>query len=275
MNSEENILSSSMNTLKDEELGNKNVAFVGITFNTEPMAPAINIRNIVTKGDGDCTSCGPACHCHTDHFTPGSLPQIEVSTVSALCDTTSFPHEGDKGTTPLELECIKGLPSKTPNDPKSTAIKKLQPLKNGLRKPKAVVVIANQEEMKPCVPDSWSHCCCRCCGDAFWNSRLGRTFQLSRKLAFKVVQNGIYNNVVFVVILVSTITLTMDDKFAKNNETMQLALRYLDFFYTTCFVLDMLIKMLGLGLAQYFTDSWMLLEFGLTVVLDLWTIQRI
>ncbi|XP_051785438.1 sodium channel protein type 3 subunit alpha-like [Erpetoichthys calabaricus] len=53
----------------------------------------------------------------------------------------------------------------------------------------------------------------------------------------------------------------LDDKYTHNNAKIQEILQYLDYFYTAFFNLEMLLKLIGLGAVQYFTNVWTLLDF--------------
>uniref|UniRef100_A0A8C4XC68 Sodium channel protein n=1 Tax=Erpetoichthys calabaricus TaxID=27687 RepID=A0A8C4XC68_ERPCA len=59
--------------------------------------------------------------------------------------------------------------------------------------------------------------------------------------------------------------LQSDDKYTHNNAKIQEILQYLDYFYTAFFNLEMLLKLIGLGAVQYFTNVWTLLDFLLVV----------
>uniref|UniRef100_A0A4W3K8J7 Sodium channel protein n=1 Tax=Callorhinchus milii TaxID=7868 RepID=A0A4W3K8J7_CALMI len=58
--------------------------------------------------------------------------------------------------------------------------------------------------------------------------------------------------------------------YSRTNVKIQLALQNLDYFYTVFFNMEMVFKVLGLGLTNYFTNVWTLLDFFLVVVSTWW-----
>uniref|UniRef100_A0A4W3K8K7 Sodium channel protein n=1 Tax=Callorhinchus milii TaxID=7868 RepID=A0A4W3K8K7_CALMI len=60
--------------------------------------------------------------------------------------------------------------------------------------------------------------------------------------------------------------LTWRNVYSRTNVKIQLALQNLDYFYTVFFNMEMVFKVLGLGLTNYFTNVWTLLDFFLVVV---------
>ncbi|XP_069482586.1 sodium channel protein 1 brain-like [Ambystoma mexicanum] len=164
-----------------------------------------------------------------------------------------------------DSEFVKEAPPRTALDVQCTTATKVEPLKANKKLSKAAVGKSGKDELYPCFPASWVKRCSCTCGVAFWKTPIARFYLFLRRMAFKLVQNALWNNMFFAVTLMSAITLTLDDKYAKSNDNLQLFLRYLDFFYTAWFNVDVLIKITGLGFATYFTDSWMILEFCLTV----------
>uniref|UniRef100_A0A4W3JYE7 Sodium channel protein n=1 Tax=Callorhinchus milii TaxID=7868 RepID=A0A4W3JYE7_CALMI len=117
---------------------------------------------------------------------------------------------------------------------------------------------ANEEKinknkiMDPCFPVICTEKC-NCC-DALTATFVGKVFLAVRNLMFTVVNNRVFDAAVLFVILLSTVTL------------IQLALQNLDYFYTVFFNMEMVFKVLGLGLTNYFTNVWTLLDFFLVVV---------
>ncbi|GCC32373.1 hypothetical protein chiPu_0010834 [Chiloscyllium punctatum] len=120
--------------------------------------------------------------------------------------------------------------------------------------------------MQPCLPAMCTEKCI-CC-NALKTTFLGKLFLSLRTLMFKVVNNRVFDGSVLFVILLSTMTLTLDDKYLQKDAKVQLALRYLDYFYAFFFNFEMIVKVLGLGLTDYFTNVWTLLDFFLVVACD-------
>uniref|UniRef100_A0A4W3K8L2 Sodium channel protein n=1 Tax=Callorhinchus milii TaxID=7868 RepID=A0A4W3K8L2_CALMI len=144
---------------------------------------------------------------------------------------------------------------------------------NKIKDDKDVISIedeANEEKinknkiMDPCFPVICTEKC-NCC-DALTATFVGKVFLAVRNLMFTVVNNRVFDAAVLFVILLSTVTLTLDDKYSRTNVKIQLALQNLDYFYTVFFNMEMVFKVLGLGLTNYFTNVWTLLDFFLVVV---------
>ncbi|KAK6494824.1 sodium channel protein 60E-like [Huso huso] len=112
--------------------------------------------------------------------------------------------------------------------------------------------------MQPCVPALCSRLC-SCCDS-------GQTFSPLRHALFKLVKHSVFEGIVLFIILVSTITLTVDDKYTKKNPKIQQVLRSLDNFYLAFFNMEMVLKISGLGVTSYFTNVWTLLDFLLVVI---------
>uniref|UniRef100_H3AX65 Sodium channel protein n=1 Tax=Latimeria chalumnae TaxID=7897 RepID=H3AX65_LATCH len=123
----------------------------------------------------------------------------------------------------------------------------------------------NSNEMQPCFPVCCSKCCC-CGGGSSVDTPVGEICFSLRMQTFRLVNNRVFDAIVLFVILASTATLTLDDKYTQSNAKIQLALKYLDYFYTAFFNLEMILKIVGLGLTFYFTNVWTLLDFFLVVV---------
>ncbi|KAG2466643.1 SCN60 protein, partial [Polypterus senegalus] len=118
-------------------------------------------------------------------------------------------------------------------------------------------------KMKPCCPSICSKMCS--CFSSSTDAAAGQIFNSLRSMVYKLVNNTIFDGIVLFVILVSTVTLALDDKYTHNNAKIQEILQYLDYFYTAFFNLEMLLKLIGLGAIDYFTNIWTLLDFLLVV----------
>ncbi|RXM94447.1 Sodium channel protein 60E [Acipenser ruthenus] len=103
-------------------------------------------------------------------------------------------------------------------------------------------------------------------GSKTTDSMEGQTFRPLRHALFKLVKHSVFEGIVLFIILVSTITLTVDDKYTKKNPKIQQVLRSLDNFYLAFFNLEMVLKISGLGVTSYFTNVWTLLDFLLVVI---------
>ncbi|XP_062898090.1 sodium channel protein type 9 subunit alpha-like [Mobula hypostoma] len=218
----------------------------------------------------------------------GVLPtpdKNEVPTVSALCDPVVGGRKYENGSAVLMLETLEEVQQEMESEQVSPSVNM-----NSLEKEKQIndrrvcednkaadqkhassVEEAEDEEpkaetkiMQPCLPAICNEKC-NCC-NIIRNTFLAEIFLKVRTLMFKVVNNRVFDGSVLFVILLSTMTLTLDDKYLQKDEKVQLALKYLDYFYTFFFNFEMIVKVLGLGLTDYFTNVWTLLDFFLVVV---------
>ncbi|XP_072921388.1 sodium channel protein 1 brain-like [Hemitrygon akajei] len=218
----------------------------------------------------------------------GVLPtpdKNEVLTVSALCDPVVGGRKYENGSAVLMLETLEEMQQEMESEQVSPSVNM-----NSLEKEKQIndkrvcednkaadqkqassVEEAEDEEpkaetkiMQPCLPAICNEKC-NCC-NIIRSTFLAEIFLEVRTLMFKVVNNRVFDGSVLFVILLSTMTLTLDDKYLQKDEKVQLALKYLDYFYTFFFNFEMIVKVLGLGLTDYFTNVWTLLDFFLVVV---------
>ncbi|XP_059844642.1 sodium channel protein type 4 subunit alpha A-like [Hypanus sabinus] len=218
----------------------------------------------------------------------GVLPapdKNEVPTVSALCDPVVGGRKYENGSAVLMLETLEEVQQEMESEQVSPSVNI-----NSLEKEKQIndkrvcednkaadqkqassVEEAEDEEpkaetkiMQPCLPAICNEKC-NCC-NIIRSTFLTEIFLKVRTLMFKVVNNRVFDGSVLFVILLSTMTLTLDDKYLQKDEKVQLALKYLDYFYTFFFNFEMIVKVLGLGLTDYFTNVWTLLDFFLVVI---------
>ncbi|XP_060708070.1 sodium channel protein 60E-like [Hemiscyllium ocellatum] len=211
----------------------------------------------------------------------------EVPTISAMCDPASSGRKYENGSAVLMLETVEEeqqeaereryRPSGNTGCPEITEQSNDKPVnednKTDGEKPLCSVEEEGMEDeeqktevktMQPCLPAMCTEKCI-CC-NALKTTFLGKLFLSLRTLMFKVVNNRVFDGSVLFVILLSTMTLTLDDKYLQKDAKVQLALRYLDYFYAFFFNFEMIVKVLGLGLTDYFTNVWTLLDFFLVVV---------
>ncbi|XP_042187807.1 sodium channel protein type 4 subunit alpha A-like [Callorhinchus milii] len=205
----------------------------------------------------------------------------EVPTVSALCDPAGGGRKYENGSAVVMLETLEEVQQEMEtetqgkNNPQTSKCVNREPCSesNKIKDDKDVISIedeANEEKinknkiMDPCFPVICTEKC-NCC-DALTATFVGKVFLAVRNLMFTVVNNRVFDAAVLFVILLSTVTLTLDDKYSRTNVKIQLALQNLDYFYTVFFNMEMVFKVLGLGLTNYFTNVWTLLDFFLVVV---------
>uniref|UniRef100_A0A4W3JYG5 Sodium channel protein n=1 Tax=Callorhinchus milii TaxID=7868 RepID=A0A4W3JYG5_CALMI len=203
----------------------------------------------------------------------GNAPLADCSTGPPKC-TTSKSIVSYISVLSLQQEMETETQGK--NNPQTSKCVNREPCSesNKIKDDKDVISIedeANEEKinknkiMDPCFPVICTEKC-NCC-DALTATFVGKVFLAVRNLMFTVVNNRVFDAAVLFVILLSTVTLTLDDKYSRTNVKIQLALQNLDYFYTVFFNMEMVFKVLGLGLTNYFTNVWTLLDFFLVVKL--------
>ncbi|XP_051890436.1 sodium channel protein para-like [Pristis pectinata] len=209
----------------------------------------------------------------------------EVPTVSALCDPATGGRKYENGSAVLmpetleemqqEMESEQAHPSlnmsSLENEKQANDKHICEDNKTADEKYSCSVEEAEDEEpkaetkiMQPCLPAICNEKC-DCC-NVVRTTFLAELFLKLRTLMFKVVNNRVFDGSVLFVILLSTMTLTLDDKYLQKDAKVQLALKYLDYFYAFFFNFEMIVKVLGLGLSNYFTNVWTLLDFFLVVI---------
>jgi len=57
-----------------------------------------------------------------------------------------------------------------------------------------------------------------------------------------------------------------DDIYLYTTPVTQMVLSYLDIVYAAIFVIEMILKLIGVGLKKYFTSFWTILDFTIVVV---------
>ncbi len=67
-------------------------------------------------------------------------------------------------------------------------------------------------------------------------------------------------------ILASSILLAVDDVYLKNDSDARTIITNLDYFFTVAFLVEMILKWLGIGIKNYFTDLWSFLDFCIVMV---------
>ncbi|XP_067877715.1 sodium channel protein 1 brain-like [Heterodontus francisci] len=220
----------------------------------------------------------------------GVLPPVgksEVPTVSALCDPALSGRKYENGSAVLMLETVEEVQQETEIELHHPAVDMSHPEIAEHLKDKHISednkaedekhscsiedeVLEDEElkaevkTMQPCLPTICTGKC-NCC-NVLKTTFMAELFLSLRTLMFKVVNNRVFDGSVLFVILLSTITLTLDDKYLQKNAKVQLALQYLDYFYAFFFNFEMIVKVLGLGLTDYFTNVWTLLDFFLVVI---------
>jgi hypothetical protein len=58
----------------------------------------------------------------------------------------------------------------------------------------------------------------------------------------------------------------VEDVYLRDRQVLQQDLNYMDKFFTTIFILEMLLKWVAFGWKKYFTDAWCWLDFVIVTV---------
>ncbi len=87
-----------------------------------------------------------------------------------------------------------------------------------------------------------------------------------RRINLKIVENDFFEAFIMFFILISSVSLTLNDVNLKINSDMSTVIKALDVVFTFVFVVEMILKWFGLGLKKYFTDPWCLLDFFIVLV---------
>ncbi|XP_039614029.1 sodium channel protein type 1 subunit alpha-like [Polypterus senegalus] len=213
------------------------------------------------------TSTGITCVDQNPKAQVASVPsQNEIPTVSAHCrryengSAVIVPETLEEAHIEPEIEIVHSAIGKGPiNTGKKSP-------ENAKQEHNVTQEQGNQKQekedtrkMKPCCPSICSKMCS--CFSSSTDAAAGQIFNSLRSMVYKLVNNTIFDGIVLFVILVSTVTLALDDKYTHNNAKIQEILQYLDYFYTAFFNLEMLLKLIGLGAIDYFTNIWTLLDF--------------
>ncbi|CAG7722563.1 unnamed protein product [Allacma fusca] len=104
----------------------------------------------------------------------------------------------------------------------------------------------------------WFFRCCRRCNWTCWDA--------VRLVAVRVVTHPIFEWFILALIFASSITLCFEDVHLEGKQKLKDALFYINTVFTCIFVAEMLLKWLGLGVWDYFTSSWTLLDCCIVVI---------
>jgi len=87
-----------------------------------------------------------------------------------------------------------------------------------------------------------------------------------RKYIYKVVVGTLFNLIIFICIMISSITLCFEDVHLENDEELQHTLLTMDIFFAVIFTIEFLLKLTAFGWKGYFFDGWNVLDFLLVIV---------
>ncbi|XP_076373626.1 sodium channel protein para-like isoform X3 [Tachypleus tridentatus] len=87
-----------------------------------------------------------------------------------------------------------------------------------------------------------------------------------RSKCFHLVENKYFETLVVTLIMISSLTLALEDVNLKYQPLLKEALVVVDKFFTVIFFLEMILKWLAFGFKQYFTNAWCWLDFIIVMV---------
>ncbi|XP_048366459.1 sodium channel protein type 5 subunit alpha-like [Sphaerodactylus townsendi] len=87
-----------------------------------------------------------------------------------------------------------------------------------------------------------------------------------RKFCFRIVKHNWFEYFIIFMILLSSFTLTLEDIYLRERETIKNILGCADMFFLYIFFLEMLLKWVAYGFKKYFTDAWCWLDFFIVCV---------
>ncbi|XP_015793193.1 sodium channel protein para-like isoform X2 [Tetranychus urticae] len=113
-----------------------------------------------------------------------------------------------------------------------------------------------------CLPEYWYHrfpCCLE--ETAFWIK-----WREVRSKCYKLVEDKYFETLVITLILISSMTLALEDVNLKERPWLEYSLKYIDQFFTIIFTCEMLLKWFAYGFKSYFSNAWCWLDFIIVMV---------
>ncbi|RWS27821.1 sodium channel protein para-like protein [Leptotrombidium deliense] len=84
--------------------------------------------------------------------------------------------------------------------------------------------------------------------------------------SYHLVEHKYFETLVITLILISSVTLALEDENLKNKPFLINILGYVDKFFTVIFLLEMLLKWVAYGFRAYFSNAWCWLDFVIVMV---------
>ncbi|KAI8789145.1 sodium channel protein 1 brain-like isoform X1 [Biomphalaria glabrata] len=97
--------------------------------------------------------------------------------------------------------------------------------------------------------------------DSFNESSFGKSWALLRLKVKKVVDHRFFEFFILVIIIGSSLSLAFEDIYLPQRKQMQNYLNICNIVFSILFTMEMMLKWLGLGLTEYFTNFWTILDF--------------
>ncbi|XP_076324992.1 sodium channel protein para-like isoform X1 [Tachypleus tridentatus] len=122
------------------------------------------------------------------------------------------------------------------------------------------------------VDEEPAECCPDCCYARFpWcsgseESPYWQFWDKLRSKSFHLVENKYFETLVVTLIMISSLTLALEDVHLKHQPVLKEVLVIVDKFFTVVFFLEMILKWLAFGFKKYFTNAWCWLDFVIVLV---------
>ncbi|XP_065176053.1 sodium channel protein 60E-like [Sycon ciliatum] len=97
-------------------------------------------------------------------------------------------------------------------------------------------------------------------------SRALRFVRKARRICHWIVTAAYFEYVVLILVVGSSISLAFEDSTVVSNSSRHRLLNILNIFFAVCFTVEMLMKWFGLGLKEYFKNSWNILDFIIVLI---------
>ncbi|XP_074595082.1 sodium voltage-gated channel paralytic isoform X1 [Brevipalpus obovatus] len=113
-----------------------------------------------------------------------------------------------------------------------------------------------------CLPDYWYErfpCCLE--ETPFW-----MWWRSTRSKCYKLVEDKYFETLVITLILLSSMTLAVEDANLKERPWLEHSLKYIDQFFTIIFSMEMVLKWIAYGFRSYFSNAWCWLDFVIVMV---------
>ncbi|RWS16117.1 skeletal muscle sodium channel alpha subunit-like protein, partial [Dinothrombium tinctorium] len=122
--------------------------------------------------------------------------------------------------------------------------------------------VIEEEGPIDCFPETWYQRFPCCYEDTpFW-----RRWKWLRYKSYWLVEHKYFETLVIILILISSMTLALEDENLKQRQWLVDILVYVDKFFTIIFLFEMLLKWVAYGFRAYFANAWCWLDFVIVMV---------
>nr|UIX25865.1 voltage-gated sodium channel alpha subunit [Lymnaea stagnalis] len=104
------------------------------------------------------------------------------------------------------------------------------------------------------------------CMDSLNDTAFGRNWHLFRVFIKRIVDHRFFELCVLIMILGSSLSLAFEDIYLYQRPTMMYVLGICNITFSVLFTIEMILKWIGLGLTEYFTNFWTILDFFIVFI---------